>query len=268
MRTPVVLLLLVMALSSRMLAEELDTFNLHDPAGWSCAKRIVVRPFLLIGKFKGLKSQADYMRQFVDQLASAMNGHSGIESISLVEEGTPTGNADVVIEGHWRELNEGSRAARFWVGFGAGKARAEVAVSARALPDGRPLFDLVHARLSAMGLSKDELGEDVSEIASDIAEALLEARGVCIDAARRVPTGKGGLTESVPIAIDSEPSGAEVYVDDVFAGTAPLPSYRLPPGDHAVELRKDGYISWIRKIRITSGAPTQVKAVLLPEPPK
>jgi hypothetical protein len=51
------------------------------------------------------------------------------------------------------------------------------------------------------------------------------------------------------LAIRSEPSGAQVYVDGALAGVTPLDE-PLAPGVHRVELRKDGYITSALEVRV------------------
>ena len=46
-------------------------------------------------------------------------------------------------------------------------------------PWGGVLFTAEHERISAAGLSKDELAENVTEVARDLGQALASTRGVC-----------------------------------------------------------------------------------------
>jgi hypothetical protein len=71
----------------------------------------------------------------------------------------------------------------------------------------------------------------------------------------------------VPVPITSEPSGTEVYLDGSFVGTAPLSEYRVAPGEHLIEIRKAGFVTWSRRVVIVSGAPTRIDAVLEPTRP-
>jgi hypothetical protein len=158
--------------------DEVDSARWQDQSTWSCASTIVVKPFEVTGKFKGKRSRDDYMRQFVSELSDAMVGRAGVTAVTLLDPAMPP-TGDAVIEGQFQELSTGSRAKRFWVGFGAGQSRCEVTLTGLSLPDRRPLFSLTHARGSALGLKVDELGENVDEVARDVAGALLQARTGC-----------------------------------------------------------------------------------------
>ena len=226
---------LILIVSPPASADDLDAFHLQDPEAWNCAERIAIKPFTLTGKFKGRRSQQEYMRQFAATLSAGMKGRAGIQDVYLVEGAVPA-DIDALIEGQWRELNTGSRAARFWVGFGAGKARAEVSLVGRSPESKRPWFDVTHARLSPMGLSADEVAENVDEVARDVAAALVTARGACAKEKGQAPQLSTPITsspsEAVHVVITSEPPGADVYLDSSFVGTAPLPDFRVAPGEH------------------------------------
>ena len=52
------------------------------------------------------------------------------------------------------------------------------------------------------------------------------------------------------ITIKSDPSGVEVYVDEVKVGVTPYLMKKITPGDHVVELRKVGYESYADMVTI------------------
>lgn len=244
-------------------AAPLDMFELNDPARWNCARRIAIRPFTLTGAFRGKRPQTDYMRQFAEELAAAIVGRAGIEAVFLDETGR-SADADARIEGRWLKLSTGSRAMRFWVGFGAGAAWCSLEMSAISVHGNHPIFHIVHERGSAMGLAADELGQDVSAVVADVAEALVRSRGSCdsevAEEGDEVPLP--ALDALVQVAIESRPEGAEVLLDGAFIGTTPLLEYRVAPGEHQLEFRLAGYRPWVRTIRISPGAPTRVDAAL------
>lgn len=72
--------------------------------------------------------------------------------------------------------------------------------------------------------------------------------------------------EKVRVAIDSEPSGADVSIDGAFVGNTPLPEFRLTPGQHEIELKKSGFATWTRRITVVSDTPTNVRATLEKKP--
>lgn len=66
------------------------------------------------------------------------------------------------------------------------------------------------------------------------------------------------------ITIKSDPSGAEVYVDDEKVGTTPYLMKKIKLGQHVVELRKTGYESTADMVTIKIGEPnTQLENVKL-----
>jgi PEGA domain len=54
------------------------------------------------------------------------------------------------------------------------------------------------------------------------------------------------------IAVTSNPSGADIEVDGTFVGSTPS-TIGVPSGDHTIDVKKTGYTTWERKIKITSG---------------
>ncbi len=68
-------------------------------------------------------------------------------------------------------------------------------------------------------------------------------------------------------AIESTPTGAEVYVDGEFVGTTPIAAQALPAGKHEIELRKNGLVSWKRHLSVSAGARATVAAEMEPEAP-
>lgn len=63
------------------------------------------------------------------------------------------------------------------------------------------------------------------------------------------------------VHFDSRPEFAEIRVDGVFVGSAPL-GYRLTPGMHKIELSRHGFAPWTRDLLVSEDAPTNVIALL------
>jgi PEGA domain len=66
------------------------------------------------------------------------------------------------------------------------------------------------------------------------------------------PKSSESLTKSdqtVAISISSSPAGAEIEFDGNFVGNTPE-TLKVLPGDHLVVLRKHGFKSWERKLRV------------------
>ena len=70
------------------------------------------------------------------------------------------------------------------------------------------------------------------------------------------------------LSIESDPSGANVYIDGHYVGTTPLTDYKLSPGEHEVKIKKGGYNEYTKTVTITPGEKKTLSAslVLLPPP--
>lgn len=77
------------------------------------------------------------------------------------------------------------------------------------------------------------------------------------------PIQKVGL---VPVSIESEPAGADVFLDGAFVGSTPLPNYGIAAGEHVLEISRTGFAKWNRKLLVQVGVPTRVVATLEPAP--
>jgi hypothetical protein len=54
------------------------------------------------------------------------------------------------------------------------------------------------------------------------------------------------------VTITSRPQEAEIILDGVLIGRTPANKLKLEAGDYTLELRKPGYTTWKRKVRILS----------------
>jgi hypothetical protein len=68
----------------------------------------------------------------------------------------------------------------------------------------------------------------------------------------------GCTTETAPqtgtISFTSSPSGAQIYLDSQFRGTAPSTITGIEPGNHTIEFRYPGYSSWSTVMVVSPGA--------------
>ena len=151
---------------------ELDSFTLHDEISLKEAKSISIKRFPVVGKFKGKKKKDEYVSNFINMLVEGLQVDGGFESIIEVDDESNI-STDLVIEGKFVKMSTGSRATRFWVGLGAGKSGCDVEMTCYRASDGKKVFDLQHERISLEGLKKDELEENLEEVASDIISYLL-----------------------------------------------------------------------------------------------
>jgi hypothetical protein len=265
LRISAFVVLATVAFAASAQGDAADRVQWQDSAAWACAKEVVVRPFPVTGPFKGTRSIPEYMRLFVDELGRRLR-NVGLEVALATDDTAPT-SADVIIRGEFVDLTTGSRAARFWVGFGAGKSKCHVRMHATRARDGRQIFSAEHERLSAFGLSKEELAENVTEVAGDLAQALAQNRGPCVAPG----AGSSLVTASVPgmsssgtaaVTIESTPANAEVSVDGNLIGTTPLSAYPMAAGTRAVEVSKKGFLTWRRNLAVQGGAATRLSAEL------
>ncbi len=67
------------------------------------------------------------------------------------------------------------------------------------------------------------------------------------------------------VAIHSDPSGADIYVDGKFAGQTPS-TFHLATGTHQVEIRDAGRKSWSREIEISKDSEVTLQPILAVDP--
>ncbi|WP_232473523.1 PEGA domain-containing protein [Thermococcus profundus] len=68
------------------------------------------------------------------------------------------------------------------------------------------------------------------------------------------------------LKVDTNPTGAKVYINGSLIGTTPLQNYKLPTGRHQLKLVKEGYKEYVTTIEIGPGLTTIVMVRLTPEP--
>jgi hypothetical protein len=66
------------------------------------------------------------------------------------------------------------------------------------------------------------------------------------------PQVSGEDTTPSKVSFTSTPPGADIEVDGSFVGNTPS-SVELAPGEHSVEIKKTGYNTWARKLKVMSG---------------
>ena len=75
-----------------------------------------------------------------------------------------------------------------------------------------------------------------------------------------VPPATGDITAQ------SSPSGADVYLDNVYKGFTPLSLHDVPAGSHVVTFRMQGYTDAQVSAQVTAGQTTPVMGMLSPVP--
>jgi hypothetical protein len=87
---------------------------------------------------------------------------------------------------------------------------------------------------------------------------VLEAYAAARDAIKSLPLAS--------LSVYSNPAAAEVYVDGVFRGAAPLTVQRLPAGRHLVRVYRAGYLSFGQVSDLLEGTEGTLQASLKPTP--
>lgn len=80
------------------------------------------------------------------------------------------------------------------------------------------------------------------------------------------PTTTGAIKGTGLLAVNSFPTGAEVYINDKLT-TATDNTLNLDPGVYQVNIKKDGYHSWSKNLTITAELVTSTNAQLFPSTP-
>jgi hypothetical protein len=93
------------------------------------------------------------------------------------------------------------------------------------------------------------------------------------ESARTAPavTDKDSSKESAvrdigTVQIESDPPGAEIYIDGQFAGQTPA-TIRLPSGTHHVEVKSQGKQDWLRDLEVWKESQLTLHPVLAPPVP-
>jgi PEGA domain len=99
-----------------------------------------------------------------------------------------------------------------------------------------------------------------SENSTQKAEAALEHTAAPVAASNE--TASAGVPEKLgTVFLTSDPTGADVYVDDAFAGKSPI-TLNLKVGHHYVRAFEAGYKNWSQLVTITPGAEIKLAAAL------
>jgi len=178
----------------------------------------------------------------------------------------------LLLDCHFSKLVAGSRAKRFWVGFGAGKSVLEVSGEIRERATGRVVGRFTHARLSwccGFGSNNTEIRDNLVLAAEDIASIVagrLEAKQSYEWLPDNAPSiaAAGVVPVSPPVStllIDSSGAHAEVEIDGKFVGTTPL-EVQVSAGSHTVAVRKEDFGAWSRSIDVLIGSKQNLWAEL------
>jgi hypothetical protein len=64
------------------------------------------------------------------------------------------------------------------------------------------------------------------------------------------------------LTIRSNPSGANIYLDNAYKGITPISLENIPQGSHAVILKMNGYQDWQSSVNVAAGSSTDVSGML------
>ena len=92
-----------------------------------------------------------------------------------------------------------------------------------------------------------------------------EERPGPIRARTKAASAKSETNATGTVAIKSDPSGADIYVDGKFAGQTPS-TFHLAIGTHQVEIRNAGRKSWTREIDISKDSEITLHPALAADP--
>jgi S1-C subfamily serine protease len=106
------------------------------------------------------------------------------------------------------------------------------------------------------GLSFSVFCSEILQMLKDQFNYVPERKPTATDADEKV-----AKQEKVVADITSDPTGAEIYVDDKFVGSTPS-KISLSPGDRIVKIVRPGYKNWERKVTIEMGSSPNFNALL------
>jgi hypothetical protein len=164
---------------------ELFVASLEKPADLT----IVIKPFDASGANLGTggkdgketrqaeakKMQDEGPKRLAERLAATLNESKSFKQVQVAKADEAVPEGGVVIEGKFLTIDPGSRAKRYFAGFGAGKSSVEVSGSIKDAT-GRTLATFEQRRVGAKGIgggdSLDKLMNDSRDIGEDIGKFL------------------------------------------------------------------------------------------------
>lgn len=84
----------------------------------------------------------------------------------------------------------------------------------------------------------------------------------------RIDRGKGSISRTGLLVVDSTPDGAKVFLDDRLTSAADTTITFLTPKKYKLKLVKEGFTDWEKEIEIKADLTTEVEAILFPKIPE
>ena len=66
------------------------------------------------------------------------------------------------------------------------------------------------------------------------------------------------------LAVESAPSGAQVYADGELKGLTPLTLYNFPAGTHTIVVKNEGYLDFEKEVNVKTGLTEEIDVELAP----
>jgi curli biogenesis system outer membrane secretion channel CsgG len=119
------------------------------------------------------KLQSDAPRLLADAFVAAVKQSGAFTTVAVIDAGAQPPADALVVEGKFTELDPGSRAKRYFVGFGSGKSAVSVEGTIKSA-DGTVVASFKQRRLGVMGMAGgDSIGKmssDARNIGEDVAK--------------------------------------------------------------------------------------------------
>lgn len=84
---------------------------------------------------------------------------------------------------------------------------------------------------------------------------------------RRFDTKSNTLQTVGILSVIAEPKGASIRINDKLVGATDQSSFNLDPGEYEVNISKDGYSTWSKKVKVVKGLVTEIESTLYPVVP-
>ena len=104
-------------------------------------------------------------------------------------------------------------------------------------------------------------GLNFAIFSSEVLKMLKEHFDYTPDYAKAPSQPESPVNTKVTLEVNSEPAGAEIYVDGNFDSSTPS-KLLLSPGEHTVKVTRPGFKDWERKIVVEAGTVKSLNAIL------